>query len=101
MARSFGYGSGNNAIGEVVHVGEKMDLQIIGVIHDFNYARLNDPIHEFAFRYQPGQFEIANMAIKSDNIQATILSLKKFGRNLILCMSSVIISMMNRFPRPM
>ena len=77
MVRSFGYGSPQDAVGEVVHVGEQSDLQIVGVVKDFNYSKLNSPIQEFAFRYHPSRSDIANMSIKSDNIQATMMSMEK------------------------
>lgn len=77
MAQNLGYGSPHESLGEIVHLAGNRDLEIIGVVKDFNYARLDAPIREFAFRYDPAQFRIANMTIHSDNIQATILSLEK------------------------
>lgn len=77
LIKNLGYGSPLDALGEIVHLAGSRDLEIIGVVKDFNYAQLDDPIKEFAFRYEPSQFRIANMAIQSDNIQATLMSLEK------------------------
>jgi ABC-type antimicrobial peptide transport system permease subunit len=76
MIKNLGYGSAIESIGEIVHLAGNRDLKIIGVVKDFNYTKLNSPIHEFAFRYDPSQFRVANMSIESNDIQATILDLE-------------------------
>ena len=59
------------AIGtELVIDGQKS--KVIGVVEDFHYERVNYPIQNFAFRYDPKKFEIIGLKVESDNMVATV-----------------------------
>ena len=51
-----------DAIGKVVRVN-KQDLEIIGVLKDFHFSSLREPIKSFAFRTDPSQYRIANLKV--------------------------------------
>ena len=62
FVKTFSIPSAADAIGQVVQVNKK-DLQIIGVLKDFNYSTLNWEIKSFAFRMDPSQFNRANLKV--------------------------------------
>jgi putative ABC transport system permease protein len=60
-----------DAIGEVL-VLDGLEHTIIGVIKDFHHERVNYPIRNFAFRYDPVQFKVLNVKIASTDLMATM-----------------------------
>ncbi len=82
MVTSFGYGTPDEAIGQVVAVSEIGDLEIVGVLKDFNYDRLGNPIHEFAFRFGPSKSEVACINLQAENIQSTLANLEKSWKKI-------------------
>ncbi|MBX7127459.1 MAG: ABC transporter permease [Cyclobacteriaceae bacterium] len=60
------------AVGDYLKVDGK-DMQIIGVMKDFQYGRANDRNNnrEVVFRYSPTQARLLNVKIQSDDILAT------------------------------
>lgn len=58
-------------------IGEEVTLEgrkytIIGVLEDFHYERINYPIQNFGFRYDPSQFEVLNVGLESRDIFTTM-----------------------------
>lgn len=58
-------------------IGEELTLEgskytIIGVLEDFHYERINYPIQDFGFRYDPSKFEVLNVSLESDDIVTTM-----------------------------
>jgi putative ABC transport system permease protein len=58
-------------------IGEELTLEgikytIIGVLEDFHYERVNYPIGNFGFRYDPSSFEVLNVSLESNDILATM-----------------------------
>ena len=51
--------------------------QIIGVVKDFHYAHLEEPIRAFCFRYKPEWCHIANLKVASNDLPATMKKLEK------------------------
>lgn len=59
------------AIGEEIIIdGQKKT--VIGVIEDFHYERTNYPIQNFAFRYDPKEFQVIALKIASANMVTTM-----------------------------
>ncbi len=54
-----GFQDAADAVGRFVYM-DKQPLEILGVVKDFHFERLDEEIHPFAFRYLP---EIANHAV--------------------------------------
>lgn len=67
----FQLGSPVEAIGKELLI-EDRKLQIIGVVRDFHYGMLHQPIHCFAFRNNPAQFNIMNVKMNTVDIAATM-----------------------------
>ena len=59
------------AIGEEILIdGQKST--VIGVVDDFHYERINYPIQNFAFRYDPKKFQVIGLKIESADMVSTI-----------------------------
>lgn len=61
----------HQAIGEELVIDGQKNI-IVGVVEDFHYERINYPIQNFAFRYDPKQFQIVSLKIESTDVLATI-----------------------------
>jgi putative ABC transport system permease protein len=61
----------HQALGEELIIdGQKS--KVIGVVEDFHYERVNYPIQNFAFRYDPRRFKILSLKIESTDMKATM-----------------------------
>jgi ABC-type antimicrobial peptide transport system permease subunit len=63
------------AIGKAVTIDGRQ-YSVIGVVEDFHYERINYPIQNFAFRYDPTRFEILNLKFESTDMAATVNKIK-------------------------
>jgi putative ABC transport system permease protein len=69
------------AIGQVVRVN-KQDLEIIGVLKDFHFSSLREPIKSFAFRVDPAQYKIANLKVSFTDAYAGIADMEKLWKSM-------------------
>jgi ABC-type antimicrobial peptide transport system permease subunit len=81
FVKTFSIPSAADAIGQVVRVNKK-DLQIIGVLKDFNYATLHWEIKSFAFRMDPSQFKHANLKVSFQDAYEGINEMEVLWRKL-------------------
>jgi len=76
-ARSFGYTNPTDAVGKKFDQWGRKGL-IIGVVKDFNFRSLHQAVEPLTLRYgYPDVLNRISVAIKGDNIPATIAGLKK------------------------
>ncbi|MGH7598072.1 MAG: FtsX-like permease family protein, partial [bacterium] len=54
-----GFDEARAAVGQVITVGENAGMQVIGVVQDFHYARLQNSIDPVILRYAPAKFTFA------------------------------------------
>ena len=54
-------GSPLESIGKTLILGEDSEVTVIGIVKDFNYRFLENPIDPLALRYQPQEFRYANI----------------------------------------
>ena len=75
---ALGFKNAPEAIGEnVILLGtDTTSVQVIGVVKDYHFQPLFMDIKLMALRYQPEKFNIANVKIKTENINQTIAGLK-------------------------
>lgn len=78
--KSFKLPTPHDALGEVILVNS-IPMKIIGVVKDFHYANLEDPIQSFFFRYRPDLFNYANVKIASSSIQETLYKMDDVWQN--------------------
>jgi ABC-type antimicrobial peptide transport system permease subunit len=69
------------AIGKVVRV-DKHDLEIIGVLKDFHFSSLRDPIKSFAFRTNPANYQYANLKVSFADVFSNINEMEKVWKKL-------------------
>lgn len=61
--RQFKLGTPFEALGKLVRIEDK-EVEIIGVLKNFNYTSLLRPIEAFMIRNDPRQFELANLSVR-------------------------------------
>ena len=76
--QSIGFQNATEAISEQVILGSSDTtlLQIIGIVKDYNFKPLMTDIQPMALRFQPHEFNYANVQINSSDIETTIAGLK-------------------------
>ncbi len=62
FVKDFNLGTPNEAIGKLFQL-EGNDVEIIGVIQNFNYIRISQKIGRFLFRMNPERFTVANLNV--------------------------------------
>lgn len=60
-----------DGLGKVIHADGR-DLEVIGVVEDFNHADLEDPIEPFFITSEPGKFSHANVKVTSMDMLASL-----------------------------
>jgi putative ABC transport system permease protein len=84
LIKRFGFDKKNldHAIGEVITFDRK-DLTIIGVVKDFHYETVEDPIEPMILRYlQPTSYGYLNVKISGDNIPGTLAGINAAWKKL-------------------
>lgn len=71
-----------DALGKVFVIDGK-ELEIVGVLQNFHFAPLMEPVNALCLRMDPSQFAYANIKIASPDIQATIASMERTWRKLV------------------
>ncbi|GAB5409760.1 MAG: ABC transporter permease [Balneolaceae bacterium] len=74
-----------NPIGEVITLWEEYEMEIIGVVEDFNFQSLRSEVEPLFFKYRPNQGWRGFVRIESNNIAETIAEIetmyKSFNSN--------------------
>jgi len=73
--KRFNMGTPEEALGQQLEVGPDK-LTIIGVVKDFHYAPIDQPIECFGFRQRLDDIQFLNLKLTTDNIPATMDKLK-------------------------
>lgn len=79
--RDWGIASPIDAIGKTFLVDGKM-LEVIGVLKNFHFAPLQEPIKSFFLRTDPAQYTHANLKVASNDIHATLTDLESTWNKL-------------------
>lgn len=73
--KRFNIGTPQEALGQKLDVGSDM-LTIIGVVKDFHYATIDQPIECFGFRQRLDDIQYLNLKLSADNMPGTMDKLK-------------------------
>jgi len=71
----------NQAVGEMLTFDNKK-AQIIGVVKDFHYGKVDSKIGPFMFRQTTKDFQYLNVKIQPDNIQPTMKNIEKAWKKI-------------------
>lgn len=69
------------AIGEIIKLGKK-PLQIIGVVKDFHYGKVDNEVGPFMFRYKSKEADYLNAKITSSDWPATLARMEKVWKTI-------------------
>jgi putative ABC transport system permease protein len=70
FVKKFKLGTPYDALGKVFRI-ENKELEIIGVLKNFNYRSLLKPIEAFMIRMDPGKYQLANLSVNfTDTFEA-------------------------------
>lgn len=75
LLKRFNIGSPQEAIGEQVQVSSNK-LTIIGVVENFHYAPISEPIESFGFRQNLEDIQLLNLKVNSANLVGTMDKLR-------------------------
>src|SRR6185369_11417966 len=78
--KKLGYNTAQNAIGKQVVFdwqGESYKFEIVGVVKDFNFEGLKEPIEPYCFQLGTGGYHYLIAHVKPGNIQQALQSIEK------------------------
>jgi putative ABC transport system permease protein len=81
FVKDFHLGAPTDAIGKLFQL-EGNDVEVIGVIQNFNYSRLSQKIGRFLFRMNPKKFTIANLTVNSTDAHEPLEQMESSWRTL-------------------
>jgi putative ABC transport system permease protein len=64
--QTLGLKTPTESIGRTVTVDDSVDLEVVGVVKDFNYQSFKFPIRSFAFRQKPDEYRYLNVKLISE-----------------------------------
>lgn len=73
--KTFSLGTPVEALGQWMQI-DTQKMQVVGVVKDFHYSHMEDPIRSFFFQYDPLQYAYANLKISSNDMPATLSKLE-------------------------
>jgi predicted permease len=74
-------GDPSKALGEIVYV-DKKPMEIIGVLKDFHYGKVESQIEPVIFRYSNHEFGFVNVKVKSQDWPATFARIDKAWKEI-------------------
>jgi putative ABC transport system permease protein len=80
--KSFGFKDANSALNQVIYSEDSAQLQVIGVVKDFNFRTMEYAIGPLAFRYRPQDFSMLSIAYDSSAYKNVSAALGSIWKNL-------------------
>ena len=84
FCKNLGLSDPRDAVGMSFRISNLIDVQVTGVVKDFNYDLLRTPIRNFVFRYDPSSFRYSNLKVASTDNFTFFPTWKTFGKRLSL-----------------
>lgn len=81
FVKQFKLGSPHEALGKMFTV-EGNDVEVIGVLKNFNYSKLNGPIEAFMMRINPKQFSVANLKVNFTDAYSSLSQMESVWKTL-------------------
>jgi len=70
------------AAGQTFLLGNSQEVTVIGVVRNFHYMDLSEPVKSFFFRCDPAEFRFANIKVGSANIFSSISEMESTWKTL-------------------
>jgi putative ABC transport system permease protein len=80
--RSFGFTDNLSALGASFALSDNQEATIVGIVKNFHYMNLREPIKSFFFRNDPKEFRYANLKIRSKDMVSTIAEMSALWQPL-------------------
>lgn len=81
FVKQFKLGTPIDALGKVFRV-EDTEVEIIGVLKNFNYSKLNRPIEAFMMRMNPEYFTVANLKVSFTDAYSSLTQMESTWKTL-------------------
>lgn len=75
FVKKFKLGAPHEALGQLFRINDN-DVEIIGVLKNFNYTSLMRPIESFMIRVDPRQYEVANLTVTFTDAYASLAQME-------------------------
>jgi putative ABC transport system permease protein len=75
-------GSPGEAVGKTIWLHDSTEAQIAGVLKDFNYQNLSQPIRPLLMQYDPAGFRYLNVKVEEKAAGAIMADLERVWKNL-------------------
>ena len=75
--RALRLGNSAQAIGQTLWLNDSLNVQVAGVLKDFHFSFLAQPIQPLLMRYQPDQFRYLNLAVTKGTEEAVLAKIKR------------------------
>jgi putative ABC transport system permease protein len=74
--KSFGFKDANSALGQVIYSEDSAQMQVVGIVKDFNFRTMEYAIGPVAFRYRPQDFSMLSIAVDPAAMKNMIISIE-------------------------
>jgi putative ABC transport system permease protein len=75
-------GTPQEAIGKAVWLNDSLEVQVAGVLNDFNFQNFKRSIGPLALRYKPDEFTELQVKIQSSDLQPAIAAFTKIWKSI-------------------
>ncbi|GAB3025312.1 ABC transporter permease [Spirosoma pulveris] len=80
--RAFKLGGAKAAVGQTLWLNDSTDVQVAGVLKDFQFTTLVWKIHPLIFRYQPADFRYLSVKVVGGNPEAVKANIARIWKRL-------------------
>ena len=82
FVKDFGFQTSADALDQTIILSDGREVVIGGVIKNFHYMSLREPIRSFFFQYDPAQFRYANIKMTSKDVYGDITQMEAAWKTL-------------------
>ncbi|HKC34965.1 MAG TPA: FtsX-like permease family protein, partial [Chitinophagaceae bacterium] len=80
--KSFGFKDANSALNQVIYSEDSAQLQVVGVVKDFNFRTMEYAIGPVAFRYRPQDFSMLSIAVDATAMKNILISIEPIWKKI-------------------
>ncbi len=77
LLKQLNIGSPLESLEKIITTSRGTEMKIVGVVKDFHYAKLNQPLEGFYLHYYPDAFRQANLKVRSSDMASTMAAFEK------------------------